>query len=374
MRNRSGTFGGDPELNGEDDPVRADDLVDQEVGDNDLVDQSQTLSRPAPAFLAESSGHESVDWTIDQILTEQSVAVFGGEPKSLKSWAAAACSLSVAAGVPVFGFEPVGTGPVLVVQEESRSADYARRLRWLTRGHDIQPSELEDLHIASQAGVLLDDVQGQADLAREIDRLQPRLVVLDPLVRMHSADEDRAKEMRPVLNFIRRLQANHGCGIVLVHHMAKSRFDGPKVRPGQRLRGTGDFHALLDTGVYFEVRQGVRQVAVEIEHREAPPPDPFTIRLDVDEQARTAVLVAEPGTLADVAILEAMPRVEEVLAAHPDGLIGREVEEAVEGRAQVVREALKRLASVGRATTEPGTRVDAAGRRRKVRVWKRRSE
>jgi AAA domain len=332
------------------------------------------LSSPAPRFLTEHQDHLTVEWTIDQLITEEAVAFLAGEPKTLKTWTVAAMAIGVATGVPVLGFTPAGTGPALIVQEESRSADFARRIRWLAKGMGLEPSDLGRLHIASQAGLLLDEPNGQAAIAREIDRLSPRLVVLDPLVRMHSGDEDRAREMRPVLTYLRRLQAAHGCALAVIHHMSKNRLDGPKLRPGQRLRGTGDFHALLDSGLYFDVRPGVRQVAVDVEHREAPPPEPFLIELDVDEEAGSAVLTREAGTLADVAVLAAMPAVEAVLEANPDGLIGREVESQVEGRAQVIREALRRLEASGRATADAGTREDAAGRRRKVKLWKRRSE
>jgi hypothetical protein len=340
----------------------------------EVIEEPPTLSRPAPAFLAELEGENRVEWMIDQLLTEQTVAFLAGEPKTLKSWTAAAMAISVASGVPILGFEPTGTGVALLVQEESRSVDFARRIRWLARGLGLEPSDLRDLHIASQAGVLLDDLQGQATLAREIERLSPRLVILDPLVRMHSADENRAREMRPVLGYLRRLQAVHGCGVALVHHMGKARFDGPKVRPGQRLRGTSDLHALLDSALYFDARPGVRHVAVEVEHREAPPPEPFMITLDVDEEDGSARLTAEAGTLADVATLAAMPGVEAVLEAHPDGLVQREIEDKAEGRAQTVRDALRRLEASGRAISEPGMREDALGRRRWVKVWKRRSE
>src|SRR5205807_1405922 len=97
------------------------------------------------------------------------------------------------------------TGPVLIVQEESRSADFARRMRWLAGGRGLDTRALDRIHVASQPGLLIDEAEGQARLVAEILRVQPVLVVLDPLVRMHSADEDRAKEMRPILRFIRRL-------------------------------------------------------------------------------------------------------------------------------------------------------------------------
>lgn len=329
------------------------------------------LSEPAPAFL-KSAESERVEWSISDILTREAVAFFAGEPKTLKTWAVIDTALAIATGAEAFGrFEPRIRGPVLIVQEESRRSDFARRIRWLARGHGFEPDRLLDLHIASQPGLLLDEEAGQRRLVADIERLGAVHVVLDPLVRMHSADEDRAREMRPVLRFIRRLQAEHACSVAVVHHLGKARNEGPKQRPGQRLRGTSDLHALLDTGLYFETRAGVRQVAVQVEHREAPPPEPFTLRLDVDAEAGEARLRAEDGTLADLAVLEALPDVEAALTAST-GLTQRQVEEAVSRRREVVREALKRLEALGRAISAPERRPDALGRERQVQVWKRR--
>jgi hypothetical protein len=189
---------------------------------------------------------------------------------------------------------------------------------------------------------------------------------------MHSADEDKAREMRPILRFLRRLQAEYACGVSVIHHMGKAR-EGPKPRPGQRLRGTSDLHAWIDSGLYFETRPGVRQVAVTVEHREAPPPEAFTIRLDVDAELGEARIVTEDGTLADLAVLEAMPEVEAALESNPGGLMQKEVEEAVSRRAVVIRDALKRLEASGRAISVVEKRPDALGRNRKVRLWTRRS-
>jgi len=332
-----------------------------------------TLSVPAPTFLAGSEGDDIVQWTIDQLLTAEAIGFIAAEPKTLKTWVSIELALAVAADVRAFGRFGAGIlGPVLMVQEESRSADFARRVRWLARGHDLDPSALSMLHVASQRGLLLDDPGWQLRLVSEIRRLDAAMVVLDPLSRMHSADEDRAREMRPILRFLRRLQAEHGCTVVVVHHWSKPR-EGVRTRLGQRLRGTGDMYAVLDSALYLEAKPGAGVVGVQVEHREAPWTDPFTLRLEQDPETGSARLLAETGTLADLAALEALPDIESVLDAHPEGLRGSEVEDLVPRRAQVTREGLKRLETLGRAISTLEQRQDAAGRARQVRVWKRRS-
>lgn len=327
---------------------------------------------PVPASeLLRRDFPDRVEWAVEELWLAEAVGFLAGEPKTYKSWVLAEIALAVAAGVEAFGrYRPDTPGPVLLVQEESRTVDYVRRLRWLAAGHGLALDDLEQLHVWSQPGLLLDDPASLARLVADVTRLEPVLIGLDPLVRMHSADEDRAREMRPVLRALRRLQAEHGCGVAVVHHLAKARADNGAVRLGQRMRGTGDFHALVDSALYFESRRGVRQVAVDVEHREAPSPEPFTIRLDVDETAGHAVLTAEPGTVEDLAVLQVRPEVEAMLGEHPEGLTKRDLEEKIPKRAAAVREAVDRLHKEGRVVAAESRRPDKLGRSRKVMLWR----
>lgn len=329
------------------------------------------LSIPAPEYLALLDAEPlEAPMLVEELWGEQAVGFFGGEPKTLKSWAALEVALCVATGAKVFGrFAIPQPGAVLVVQEESRAADYGRRLAMLARAHGIEPSDLGALHLASQPGLLLDDEAGIARLRAEVERVAPILVVHDPLVRgIGWADADSVKEMGPVLRALRRLQADYGCAVLVVHHLRKQR-QGAKDRPGQRLRGTGDLHALASSALYFAARPGARAVEVEVEHREAAPPEPFTLSLDVDHAEGVARLTATDGGLDELLLAGTLEEVVEVLRT-ADGLTAKEVERAVSRRGKTVREALRQLEEAGRATATTETRPDAAGRARRVNVWR----
>jgi hypothetical protein len=55
----------------------------------------------------------------------------------------------------------------------------------------------------------------------------------------------------------------------------------PAAHPAQQLRGSGDFSAWLDSGLYI-TRDGDDRVLV-VEHRNAPAPPPFRLRLVPDD-------------------------------------------------------------------------------------------
>lgn len=323
---------------------------------------------PAPSFIASASQIE-ISWLIEDLWTDQAVGFIGGEPKVGKSWIALEIALAVATGISALGrFKPHQEGNVLIVQEEAKRSDLSRRIQLLARGHHLAPDELGRLHVAAQPGVLLDDEEWQQKLTRAALLLEAPLVVLDPIVRMHSVNEDAAGEMRPIFRFLRRLQAEAGCAVMVIHHLGKKK-ENLKVRPGQRLRGSGDFHALLDSGLYLDKPPKGRIVSVTVEHREAEEPEPFMFELLHDPENQSTHLHYQAGELADIAILEAMPDVENQLRDHPEGLTKKELETAVPRRAKYVRQALERLIDAGRATDLSGKRADAAGRQRTVKLW-----
>ena len=122
-------------------------------------------------------------------------------------------------------------------------------------------------------------------------RLRPRLLVLDPLVRLHGIDENRAGEVAELLAYFRSLQRELGLSVLLVHHTRKNAGDG--VAAGQGLRGSGDIHAFGDSNLYL--RRTEQHLILSSEHRAAPASSPVYLRLAVTDAAMTHLeVIAEP--------------------------------------------------------------------------------
>src|SRR5204862_15615 len=77
-----------------------------------------------------------------------------------------------------------------------------------------------------------------------VARVRPRLLLLDPLVRLHQLDENSSQEVSNLLGYLRALQREHDLAVALVHHTSKR----AHARHGQALRGSGDLHAWTDVG------------------------------------------------------------------------------------------------------------------------------
>jgi hypothetical protein len=110
------------------------------------------------------------------------------------------------------------------------------------------------------------------------------MLILDPLVRLHRADENSANDISHLLGFLRQLQREHELAVVVVHHVRKSATS----QPGQALRGSGDLHAWSDSNLYLIRRKGALELRAE--HRSHPAPDPFVVELRPEPSMHLALL------------------------------------------------------------------------------------
>ena len=176
--------------------------------------------------LKDSSGH----WLIAKLWSERAVGVLGGAPKSFKTWLAVDLALSVASGTKALGCFPVREpGPVIFFGAEDAPALLRERFAALARHRSLTLESL-DVFLLDVPVLRLDREKDQLQLSETIRSAKPRLLVLDPLVRMHSLDENSASEISGLLSFLRRLERESEVAILLVHHTRKHA--GAGTQPG----------------------------------------------------------------------------------------------------------------------------------------------
>jgi hypothetical protein len=217
---------------------------------------------------------EEARWLVEGLWTRRAVGVLGGPPKSLKSWLGLDLALSVASGTPCLArFPPRETGPVLAYLAEDAGEEVRARTAALAKGRGLLIDDL-DLFLITSPVLWLDDPEHRARLAATIEERKPKLLLLDPLVRLHRQDENDVRAVSRLLGHLRELNRTFDLAVLLVHHTAKKE----RAHPGQALRGSGDIHAWLDAGLYLTKRK--RGIRLTVEHRSAPAPDPLSISLE----------------------------------------------------------------------------------------------
>ena len=146
-----------------------------------------------------------------------------------------------------------------------------------------------DVHVITAPTLRLDLSADRDRLERTIADLAPGLLVLDPFVRLHRIDENASGEVAPLLAYLRELQRRYHLAVLLVHHAKKS---GGRLRAGQALRGSSEFHAWGDSNLYL--RRDGPKLTLTIEHRAAP----STPAIDLELVSRNEALALQVVTSA----------------------------------------------------------------------------
>ena len=212
-------------------------------------------------------------WLIRPLWTRAAAGVLAGHPKTGKTFFALDMAVSVASNTPCLDrFSVADPGPALVYLAEDELALVRQRIEALCLHRELDIDGL-DLHVIAEPVLRLDNAPDQTRLVEALERIRPRLLLIDPLIRVHSKDENRSDEMSGLLSFFRALQRRFDCAVILVHHSAKKE----RARPGQTLRGSSDIYAWIDSGAYL-YRSNDR-ILLSVEHRSARPPEPVILRL-----------------------------------------------------------------------------------------------
>lgn len=212
-------------------------------------------------------------WLIERLWTAGAAGFVSGPPKSLKTWTVLEMAVSVASGTPCFGSFPVPrAGPVLLYAAEDPLPTLRLRIQSLAHSHGLTIDQVEILVITADS-LRLDRRADREKLMITVDRHRPALVILDPLVRLHSQDENQSGPMAELLGHIRALQRRNGTAVTIVHHSRKAGTHSA----GQSMRGSSDLYAFLDSLVSLQRRHG--RLSLSAEHRSAPGLGPLPLEL-----------------------------------------------------------------------------------------------
>ena len=281
-----------------------------------------------------------LSWVVENLFLEAGAGILGGAPKSCKSFFALDLCVAIASGTSCAGaFRVLSPGPTVVLCAEDPHAVISERLSALARARG---RELDDLPIEVVVEPVVRLPEGLERLEATIAAFQPRLLLLDPLIRLHRADENSASEMSVILDGLRKLARSSKTAILLVHHSRKAAAGNG----GTGLRGSSDLHAFGDSNLYLRKLSQDSALELKIEHRAAAAPAPVRLKLKVDKQA-------EP--LARFEVLDAAhredpaaKRILELLAKSDAPLSSAALREKLGIRNQTVAEALKLLQTDGR--------------------------
>jgi len=299
---------------------------------------------PLPVVRAADLERELPDarWLIESLWLKNAQGIVGGGPKLGKSWLGLDFAVSVASGTPCLGHFPVhDPGPALVYLAEDTLPSVRSRIESICDARRVDMGSL-DLHVVTVPVLRLDQEADRLRFDATLSRYRPRLVLLDPLVRIHRLDENSATEVSGLLGWLTEISRRHACALVLAHHTSKKHH----ARPGQALRGSGDLHAWGCSNAYLAPMPD--GLTLTLEHRAAPAPDPVRIRLvSRKDGSGTHLRVVGPPTDGGPMPLER--RIESLLDDQAGPLRRNELRDRLRVNNHRLGQALDHLEQAGRA-------------------------
>lgn len=252
------------------------------------------MSNPSEPFPVLRAADIPVDlerprWLIEGLWGASAVGLLAGHPKVGKSWVGLEIATSVGSGTPCLGHFPVRTpGPALVYLAEDSLPQVRERLECLARHRGLELTAL-DVQVITTPRLRLDVDGDRARLLETVRAVKPRMLLLDPLVRLHNVDENDAQQISALLAGLRDLQQSCDVAIVIVHHARKAL----TALDGQAVRGSGDLWAFSDSALYL--RRDHDRLRLSMEHRAASALPPIHLRL-ADQDPRTVHLEIDPDS------------------------------------------------------------------------------
>jgi hypothetical protein len=294
-----------------------------------------------PAYRLAERAEES-RWLVTGLWAHEAVGIIGGEPKCCKSFLALDIAVAVAAGIPCLRrFAVPHPGRVLLYAAEDALHTVRQRLDGICAAAGVHLAGL-DVQVITAPCLRLDLEADRRNLAETVASLKPRLLVLDPFVRLHRIDENASGEVAPLLAYLRELQRRHAMAVIIVHHAKKG---GAHVRAGQALRGSSEFHAWGDSNLYL--RRQAEDLILSVEHRAAPSIPPVSLEL-AQRAGALALEVADRRAPVTPAVNSLDERIAQALAGTGPPLPFAELRSRCRVRAATLYERLTALAGSGR--------------------------
>lgn len=212
-----------------------------------LDEQNDDL--PEPETLADTweDMPELAPPLIEGVLRQGHKMLLAGPSKAGKSFALIALTVAIAEGLPWFGWR-CAQGPVMYVNLELDRASCLHRFRDVYAAMGARPDNLRNVAIWNLRGKSKPMDQLAPALIRRAARERPCAVIIDPIYKVITGDENSADQMAAFCNQFDKVADGLGCAVIYCHHHSKGAQGGK--RSMDRASGSGVFardpDALLD--------------------------------------------------------------------------------------------------------------------------------
>ncbi len=216
-----------------------------------------TVPKPSKLLsLIESELPERPCWIDPGILPKGGTLLFGGHAKTGKSFIMLELARALSTGTCPFGYNKIKVyEPVKVLYIEQELGEYGlqKRVKNIFAEEDVKVFGPKMWYASKIPQMQLDTQEGRGILFDLVETVQPQVLILDPIGRMHGYDENRSDQINELfasLEYLVKVFSQNDMSLVISHHFGKPGTDPKTTRDPldpYNFRGSSKFFDNPDT-------------------------------------------------------------------------------------------------------------------------------
>lgn len=215
------------------------------------------------------------EYIVHRLVPNASITILSGESRSFKTYCLLQIALDVANGTHLFDEYATTQASVLIIDEENGERLLQKRLNQLGAGDDLP------VHFMSLNGFHLDKEHIE-EVLRFCTANTVKLIIIDALIRVHSSDENSAREMSKVFQKLREFTKNDIAVLVTQHHRKKG---AGSTGGSNEMRGSSDILAAVDSHVAVTRKDTYYLTFTQEKQRYDFELEPFQVKVHADNNS-----------------------------------------------------------------------------------------
>jgi len=196
------------------------------------------------------------------VLLDGTILLIVGPAKSKKTFLTQNLALAIAFGNDFSGFRIPKPKKVFYFLAEGGYYPNRERIKRMVKGKDLKYSD--NFMLGCFNYLPIDNDEAFDMMYKLIAEAKPEVLILDPLIRFHNADENSASQVSQVFGRLRQLIDKLGISIILVHHTGKVESRGS--------RGSSAIIGEYDSRITLHSESnGNTRLSFDMRHVETPP-------------------------------------------------------------------------------------------------------
>lgn len=167
---------------------------------------------------------KDIEWTVRGLFAKKLVSILFSEPGVGKTVLAMDIAVKLSKGSPLFNTYKVEKPmKVLYFQGDFPNVVFKERLSKIMDKPNDELFKIVNRYDAEENNYSLEltSEEGQGNIKTIIEEYKPDFVIFDTLISFFDGDENKQKDVKAPIDFLRKITSEYDCSILLCHHSRK---------------------------------------------------------------------------------------------------------------------------------------------------------